>query len=63
MLWLEPDAEPLTGWRLQGIVGRGSRFHGWLLTPQGQVRAIRQKSSHAGFLLNKMNDVVHCSCF
>ena len=36
-----PAAEPLTGWRLQGIVGRGSRFHGWLLTPQGQVRAIR----------------------
>lgn len=37
----QPAAEPLTGWRLQGIVGQGSRFYAWLLTPQGQVRTIR----------------------
>ncbi|WP_293773394.1 DUF2531 domain-containing protein [uncultured Pantoea sp.] len=27
---------PLTGWRLQGIVGREAHYHAWLLTPQGQ---------------------------
>lgn len=35
---------PLTGWRLQGIVGRKAHFHAWLLTPQGQsVRVLSGK--------------------
>ncbi|MFP3438197.1 HofP DNA utilization family protein [Pantoea sp. SIMBA_133] len=29
------DVEPLSEWRLQGIVGRAPRFQGWLVTPQG----------------------------
>jgi len=28
--------EPLTGWRLLGIIGRDAHFSAWLLTPQGQ---------------------------
>ncbi len=32
----EASVEPLIGWRLQGIIGREARFHGWLLTPQGE---------------------------
>jgi len=28
--------EPLTGWRLQGIIGREAHFHAWLLSPQGE---------------------------
>ena len=27
---------PLTGWRLQGIAGRETRYQAWLLTPQGE---------------------------
>lgn len=32
----EASVEPLTGWRLQGIIGREAHFHAWLLTPQGE---------------------------
>ncbi|MDH2069159.1 HofP DNA utilization family protein [Pantoea sp. GD03673] len=32
---------PLTGWRLQGIIGREARFHAWLLTPQGESIMVR----------------------
>lgn len=32
---------PLTGWRLQGIIGREARFHAWLLTPQGESVTVR----------------------
>ncbi|WP_410009295.1 DUF2531 domain-containing protein [Pantoea agglomerans] len=32
----EASVEPLTDWRLQGIIGREARFHAWLLTPQGE---------------------------
>ncbi len=30
------EVEPLSEWRLQGIIGRAPRFQGWLLTPQGK---------------------------
>lgn len=32
----EASVEPLTDWRLQGIIGREAHFHAWLLTPQGE---------------------------
>ncbi|WP_010671567.1 HofP DNA utilization family protein [Pantoea agglomerans] len=32
----EASVEALTGWRLQGIIGREAHFHAWLLTPQGE---------------------------
>ncbi|MEN4523626.1 HofP DNA utilization family protein [Pantoea agglomerans] len=32
----EASVESLTGWRLQGIIGREAHFHAWLLTPQGE---------------------------
>ncbi|MDJ0037814.1 HofP DNA utilization family protein [Pantoea allii] len=31
------EVEPLSEWRLQGIIGRAPRFQGWLLTPQGNA--------------------------
>lgn len=37
--------KPLTGWRLQGIIGRETRFHALLITPQGQAIVVR--SGHA----------------
>jgi len=37
----EAPAEPLTGWRLQGIIGRKTHFHAWLLNPQGESVAVR----------------------
>lgn len=37
----EGAVEPLTGWRLQGIIGRNAQFHAWLLTPQGQSLTAR----------------------
>lgn len=42
-----PPVEPLTGWRLLGIIGREARFHGWLLTPQGQAIGVRAGQSFA----------------
>lgn len=32
----EASVESLTGWRLQGIIGREAHFHAWLLIPQGE---------------------------
>lgn len=32
----EASVKPLTGWRLQGIIGREAHFHAWLLSPQGE---------------------------
>ncbi|PEI04599.1 hypothetical protein CRM79_15945 [Pantoea agglomerans] len=37
----ETLVEPLTGWRLQGIIGREMHFHAWLLNPQGESVAVR----------------------
>jgi len=37
----EASVEPLTGWRLQGIIGRKAHFHAWLLTPQGESITVR----------------------
>lgn len=37
----EALVEPLTGWRLQGIIGREMHFHAWLLNPQGESVAVR----------------------
>lgn len=37
----EALVEPLTGWRLQGIIGREMHFHAWLVNPQGESVAVR----------------------
>ncbi|WP_442798016.1 HofP DNA utilization family protein [Pantoea vagans] len=37
----EALVESLTGWRLQGIIGREMHFHAWLLNPQGESVAVR----------------------
>ena len=34
--WCEPPAA-LTGWRLQGVLGRAPRLRAWLTSPQGGV--------------------------
>lgn len=33
--------EPLTGWRLQGIIGRETHFYAWLLNSQGESIPVR----------------------
>lgn len=42
-----PPVAPLTGWQLQGIIGRPSRFHALLVTPQGKVIVVRARQSLA----------------
>ncbi|MDF2044084.1 MULTISPECIES: HofP DNA utilization family protein [unclassified Pantoea] len=33
----EASVEPLTGWRLQGIIGREAHFHAWLIGPKKEI--------------------------
>ncbi|UIL52814.1 MULTISPECIES: HofP DNA utilization family protein [Pantoea] len=37
----QPPVEPLTGWHLQGIIGRPSRFYAVLVTPQKKAMVVR----------------------
>ena len=52
----EASVEPLTGWRLQGIIGREAHFHAWLLTPQGEIITARtgKPFPFAPWLLSEM---------